>query len=190
MRFLMSLACQKGYILSQADITGAYLESHLTETVFMEPPPDLFDSHGEPPRNSQGREQKVPLFGDIPLIGNLFKTRSSSKQKTNLMIFIRPKILVNSEQMATETDAKYNYIRSLQLQYGASVPLQPREHQAVLPELQSLEPTTKTSATETPKARAMRGAAESANRGNAATPADTSAAPNSPSAPSGEDSTP
>jgi general secretion pathway protein D len=137
-----------------------------------------------------GSEQKVPLFGDIPLIGNLFKTRSSSKQKTNLMIFIRPKILVNSEQMATETDAKYNYIRSLQLQYGASVPLQPREHQAVLPELQSLEPTTKTSATETPKARAMRGAAESANRGNAATPADTSAAPNSPSAPSGEDSTP
>jgi hypothetical protein len=56
MRFLMSLACQKGYILSQADITGAYLESHLTETVFMEPPPDMFGPNGEPPRDSQGRE--------------------------------------------------------------------------------------------------------------------------------------
>ncbi len=56
MRFLMSLACQKGYILSQADITGAYLESHLTETVFMEPPPDMFGPNGEPPRDSQGSE--------------------------------------------------------------------------------------------------------------------------------------
>jgi len=56
MRFLMSLVCQKGYILSQADITGAYLESHLTETVYMEPPPDMFGPNGEPPRDSQGRE--------------------------------------------------------------------------------------------------------------------------------------
>ena len=56
MRFLMSLACQKGYILSQADITGAYLESHLNETVYMEPPPDMFGPNGEPPRDSQSRE--------------------------------------------------------------------------------------------------------------------------------------
>jgi len=56
MRFLMSLACQKRYILSQADITGAYLESHLHESVYMEPPPDMFGPNGEPPRDSQGRE--------------------------------------------------------------------------------------------------------------------------------------
>jgi len=56
MRFLMSYACQRGYILSQADITGAYLESHLSDTVFMEPPPDMRDPNGEPPRDAQGRE--------------------------------------------------------------------------------------------------------------------------------------
>ena len=56
MRFLMSYACQKGHILSQADIQGAYLESHLSDTVFMEPPPDMRGPHGEPPRDAQGRE--------------------------------------------------------------------------------------------------------------------------------------
>ena len=34
----MSLACQKGYILNQADITGAYLISYLRDIVYMEPP--------------------------------------------------------------------------------------------------------------------------------------------------------
>ena len=56
MRFLMSIACQKGYILSQTDITGAYLESHLSEEIYMEPPPDMRGPSGEPPRDAQGRE--------------------------------------------------------------------------------------------------------------------------------------
>jgi hypothetical protein len=52
----MSLACQKGYILSQADITGAYLERFLNEEVYMEPPPDMLGPNGEPPVNSEGQE--------------------------------------------------------------------------------------------------------------------------------------
>jgi len=56
MRFLMSLACQRGYSLSQADIQGAYLESYLTQAVYMEPPPSLRGPNGEPPRDEQGRE--------------------------------------------------------------------------------------------------------------------------------------
>lgn len=39
---------------------------------------------------------KVPLLGDIPILGWLFKSRSSSKQKTNMLIFITPKILRSS----------------------------------------------------------------------------------------------
>ncbi len=38
-RFLMSLACQKGYNLSQADITGVYLEIYLRDEVYMDPLP-------------------------------------------------------------------------------------------------------------------------------------------------------
>mmetsp|Transcript_10938 Transcript_10938/g.14234 ORF Transcript_10938/g.14234 Transcript_10938/m.14234 type:complete len:883 (-) Transcript_10938:637-3285(-) len=55
MRFLMSYACGKGYILSQSDITGAYLEAPVTETIYMEPPPDMFvDS--KPPVDEDGDE--------------------------------------------------------------------------------------------------------------------------------------
>ena len=56
MRFLLALAVQKGYILAQSDISSAYLESYLKDTVYMEPPPDLRGPHGEPPRDAEGRE--------------------------------------------------------------------------------------------------------------------------------------
>ncbi|HEU4623997.1 MAG TPA: type II secretion system secretin GspD [Steroidobacteraceae bacterium] len=60
--------------------------------------------------NSSRGESRVPFLGRIPLIGLAFKTRNSDRQKTNLMIFIRPKILRDGVQAAYETDAKYNYI--------------------------------------------------------------------------------
>ena len=56
MRFLMSYAVGKGYILSQSDITGAYLEADVTETIYMEPPPDMFDEDGNPPVDEDGDE--------------------------------------------------------------------------------------------------------------------------------------
>ena len=56
MRFLMSLICQKGYIMSQSDIQGAYLESYLNDTVYMEPPPDMRGPNGELPRDKDGNE--------------------------------------------------------------------------------------------------------------------------------------
>jgi len=38
---------------------------------------------------------KVPLLGDIPILGWLFKSRSSSREKTNLYVFITPRIIRN-----------------------------------------------------------------------------------------------
>ena len=58
-------------------------------------------------------DQRVPILGSIPIIGNLFRTRTTDKVKTNLLVFIRPKILRDREQAAIETNAKYNYIREI-----------------------------------------------------------------------------
>ena len=102
-------------------------------------------------------EQRVPILGSIPWLGNLFRTRSSDKTKTNLMVFLRPKILVNADQMATETAAKYNYMRAIQSQQGGKVQMIPGEHQPVLPDLKTLQPSAAPPA-ETPKSRAARGA--------------------------------
>jgi general secretion pathway protein D len=69
------------------------------------------------------REQRVPLLGRLPLIGHLFRADSTTKTKTNLMVFIRPTILRDDVQAAFETNAKYNYVRDSQL---ASRPANPR----------------------------------------------------------------
>ena len=84
---------------------------------------------------------QVPFLGSIPLLGELFKTRSVDKVKTNLMVFIRPRILRDGTDAAIETNAKYNYIRDQQVkQNGGRVPLMPNERQPTLPALEKLVP--------------------------------------------------
>ena len=60
--------------------------------------------------------ERIPLLSDIPLIGELFKSRSRSRAKTNLMVFIRPTILRNRADNAALTARRYGYIRDFQLQ--------------------------------------------------------------------------
>lgn len=59
--------------------------------------------------------QRVPVLGSLPLIGKLFQSSSESKVKKNLMVFLRPKILVDSESVSQISTEKYNFIRAEQL---------------------------------------------------------------------------
>ena len=84
---------------------------------------------------------QVPFLGSIPIIGELFKTRSVDKVKTNLMVFIRPRILRDGTDAAIESNAKYNYIRKQQTgRNNGRVPLMPGENQPTLPPLEQLVP--------------------------------------------------
>ncbi len=58
--------------------------------------------------------QKVPLLGDIPLLGRLFRNDSERITKTNLLIFIRPTIIRDDRALAGATAEKYRYIRDQQ----------------------------------------------------------------------------
>ncbi|HTU68447.1 MAG TPA: type II secretion system secretin GspD [Steroidobacteraceae bacterium] len=82
-------------------------------------------------------ESRVPYLGRIPIIGELFKTRSRKREKSNLMVFIRPKILRDGLQTAIETGAKYNYMREQQKKAGANpgeiLPLIPFNKDPLLP---------------------------------------------------------
>lgn len=84
------------------------------------------------------QQSRVPILGSIPLIGELFRTRSGSKSKRNLMVFIRPTILRDGVQAAIETNAKYNVMRNQQLSRRGRVTLLPGEHQPVLPPIEEL----------------------------------------------------
>jgi len=81
-------------------------------------------------------ESRVPLLGKIPVIGALFRVRSTQKTKTNLMVFIRPRVLRTAEQAAFETNAKYNYLRDQQLGLkDGKVQLMPGTGRPTLPPL-------------------------------------------------------
>lgn len=58
--------------------------------------------------------EKIPLLGDIPVLGELFKSRSRSRSKTNLMVFIRPTIIRSREEARELSAQRYGYIRAEQ----------------------------------------------------------------------------
>ena len=65
--------------------------------------------------NERRTIQKVPFLGDIPVLGELFKSRGKSRVKTNLMVFIRPTILKDPNDARRFSSARYDYIRDRQL---------------------------------------------------------------------------
>jgi general secretion pathway protein D len=59
-------------------------------------------------------QDKVPLLGDIPLLGNLFKSQSRSRKKTNLMVFIRPLVVRDASGTDSLSMDRYEQMRSQQ----------------------------------------------------------------------------
>ncbi|MCJ2378885.1 type II secretion system secretin GspD [Vibrio sp. ZSDZ34] len=60
-------------------------------------------------------ESKVPFLGDIPFLGRLFTSTSTTVEKKNLMVFIKPTIIRDGMTSDGITQRKYNYIRAEQL---------------------------------------------------------------------------
>lgn len=86
-------------------------------------------------------ETRVPLLGDIPLVGRLFRSQSSTVKKTNLLVFIRPTILRDDMALRGATAVKYQYIRDRQLQQQDAVGgLVDSEQIPLLPEWESVLP--------------------------------------------------
>src|SRR5277367_1189419 len=86
-------------------------------------------------------EDRVPVLGAIPLLGNLFKSRSGSRQKSNLLVFLRPKIL--RDQAATEavSTSKYNEIRDEERNlHKGKITLLPGEKQPSIPQIPPKSP--------------------------------------------------
>lgn len=80
--------------------------------------------------------QKVPALGDIPLLGNLFRYRTNNRTKSDLMVFLHPKILRDPATEAAVSSEKYNYMRTEQLQMRQEDwPITPRAQRPILPEI-------------------------------------------------------
>lgn len=65
--------------------------------------------------NSTYGQQKVPGLGDVPIFGNLFKSKNKNSDKTNLIVFLQPTILRNGTAVASVTEKSLDGIRTMQL---------------------------------------------------------------------------
>lgn len=88
----------------------------------------------------QESEQKVPLLGDIPILGYLFKSTSNTTRKRNLMVFIKPTVIRDGKTMDKISKDKYNFIRAdeirkqeegLELMDNSKLPLLPKWNDAL-----------------------------------------------------------
>ncbi|QTL36814.1 MULTISPECIES: type II secretion system secretin GspD [Pseudoalteromonas] len=78
---------------------------------------------------------RVPLLGDIPILGHLFKSTNTTKRKRNLLVFIRPTIVRDSRSMNELSHAKYKFIRGEQSkQREDGIDLMPLEDAPILPQ--------------------------------------------------------
>ena len=66
--------------------------------------------------NVSETETKVPLLGDIPFLGALFRSKTTRNDKTNLMVFLKPVILRDGTKGTEFTQSKYNFVRDKQLE--------------------------------------------------------------------------
>ena len=105
--------------------------------------------------DTKNGDSKVPFLGDIPILGNLFKYQTRTRDKTNLMIFLRPVVIRDNKASSQLTGSRYEYIRGEQVNNmkptdspllpsgGAVLPALP----PALPPIQSAIPSAMTTPT-------------------------------------------
>lgn len=108
----------------------------------------------------QAGSTRVPFLGSIPVLGHLFRTQTSKKVKTNLLVFIRATIIRDDKMMEGATAQKYQSIRNLQVEArrkednkiipvlpewkNSAAPITPDQQPAALESQPAIAPTTDT----------------------------------------------
>lgn len=86
------------------------------------------------------QRSRMPILGDIPLVGKLFGSTGTKRGKTNLMVFIRPTILKDDVQIENLTRQRYEFMRDQQATIlQADRPFE-RKPEAQLPEFETISP--------------------------------------------------
>ncbi len=72
-------------------------------------------------QNERISVDKVPVLGDIPLLGRAFRSEGKTRENTNLMIFLRPTIVRDQEDLERVTNKKFDYMRQRQTLSGSGL---------------------------------------------------------------------
>ncbi len=102
-----------GQILSTS--TDLITNKSVIETTALVDDGDILVLGGLIDQTQEYLDSQVPLLGDIPVFGNLFKVKSQSDDRRNLMVFIKPTIIRDRDRAASATRKKLDYIRAQDL---------------------------------------------------------------------------
>jgi general secretion pathway protein D len=102
-----------GQIISTS--TDLITNTRIIETTALVDDQDVLVLGGLVDQEEVAFQSKVPLLGDIPLAGNLFKTSGKSRGQRNLMVFIRPTIIRDKDSARAATNKKLDYIRAREI---------------------------------------------------------------------------
>jgi general secretion pathway protein D len=119
---------------TKSDVDGLVTNKRIIQTTILVDNEEVIVLGGLMEDSLSENVSKVPLLGDVPLLGTLFQSRRTAFEKKNLMVFLRPQIIRDRADNARLAEKKYTQIR--QLQQGArenGVALMPRERPPVLP---------------------------------------------------------
>ncbi len=82
---------------------------------------------------------KIPILGDIPGVGEIFKRNQNTRDKKVLMVFIRPIIISNPKSSIQVTGDKYNRVRGEQLEWFQKERYNPEYNKMVLPRFKDID---------------------------------------------------
>lgn len=100
--------------LLTAGASDLVLNKREIETTLIVDDGDIAVAGGLLDQNDTQRVESIPLLGDIPVIGNLFRSTSRERGQTNLMIFIRPTIVRTPAEAARLSAERWDYMRQRQ----------------------------------------------------------------------------
>lgn len=110
-----SLASTNNLSASATDNENPTINTAKIKTSVMVKSGDILVLGGLINNQQQKTTEKIPILGDIPLLGRFFSYKTTTVTKTSLMIFIRP-VILSKDTAKAQTLARYNYIRQQQIE--------------------------------------------------------------------------
>lgn len=139
-KVLLNISQEVSNIASSGAIDGIITNQSTITTQILATDGEIVVLGGLISENVQDSSNQIPILGSIPILGNLFKFQSTNLLKSNLMVFLRAKIIREDEQMYGATAEKYRIIRESQLDMRESgLSLMNSKILPVLPELPERE---------------------------------------------------
>ncbi|WP_053979326.1 type II secretion system secretin GspD [Marinagarivorans algicola] len=113
-RILLDISQEISDVKSQTS-NGPVTSQTKVETQVLSSSGEVIVMSGFMKESSRQSEQRVPILGNIPLIGRLFRKNTDNQSKSNLAIFIRATVIRDDEALSGATAEKYQHIRQMQL---------------------------------------------------------------------------